>query len=227
MKIGIYQSDLNPSLGLPAGGHDPPPLMDGFYDRLYVKSISLSDNDSQILIAIADVVGVGKDLCDAVRNEFSKTHGISSKNVIILATHDHTAPETNCWQVRWFKKRNQEKKIEEFLGRLKESFQWSLLQAMNNEKKVKSITFSSAVLNGLYTNRNDPAKKIDNSVSSLLIKTNENRGNCLLFNQHNHPTILGLGNTYYSADFPGAVSRSFLKFSILDNPIVSRALAVT
>ena len=145
LMIGIYQSDLNPSLGLPAGGHDPPPMMDGFHDRLYVKSISLSDHHSRILIASVDVVGVGKDLCDEVRNEFSKSHGIPRKNIIILATHDHTAPETNCWQVRWFKKRNQEKKIEEFLRRLKESIQWSLLQAMNNEKRVKSITFSRQI----------------------------------------------------------------------------------
>jgi neutral ceramidase len=214
--IGIYQSDLNPPLGLPAGGHDPPPIMDGFYDRLYVKSISLSDNNTRILIASVDVVGVGRELCDQLRDEISNAHGIPMENIIILATHVHSAPETNCWQVRWFKKRDVEKRIEEFQRRLKKSIQWSMIQAMNNERRVKSLSFSSTKINDLYTNRNDPTKKIDNTISSLFVKTDENRGNCLIFNQHNHPTILGLGNTKYSADFPGAITRKISQIENID-----------
>src|ERR1700733_7387732 len=123
--IGICQSDLNPSLGLPAGGHDPPPVMDGFYDRLFVKSISLSDINTRILIASVDVVGVGKDLCDQLRDEISDARSIPRENITILATHVHSAPETNCWQVRWFKARDAEKSIEEFQLQLKKSIQWS------------------------------------------------------------------------------------------------------
>jgi len=205
--VGFYQSDLNPAIGLPAGGHDPHPVMSGFYDRLYAKSISLLGNGTRVVITSVDLVGVSKELCDDVREEISKLYGIPSENVIILATHTHSAPETNCWGIRWFYPTKFEADLLEFQRNLKESIIWSITQAIRSEKPLDSLSFSRATIPGLYTNRNDPNREIDDTVESLLLKSGDPRRKCLVFNQHNHPTILGLRNTSYSAEFPGTIAR--------------------
>jgi hypothetical protein len=203
LKFGLYEGDLNPALGLPIAGYLELKKGVGFYDRLYVKAVSLKSGDTRVLLASVDTCGVGKQTCDAIREEMEVKHGVPRDNVVILATHTHSAPDMDAWSPRMWAS-DQEKDTIANRDRTKETICWSLSQAMALEEPVDSVTYSSTQIHGLFTNRNDPSRKVDNEVSVLMLK---GKKSLLLVNHNYHPTILGANNYYYSADFPAYLTR--------------------
>jgi hypothetical protein len=203
LKFGLYEGDLNPALGLPIAGYSEQKKGIGFYDRLYVKAVSLKSGDTRVLLASVDTCGVGKKTCDAIREETEARHGVPRENVVILATHTHSAPDMDAWTPRMWAS-DLQKETNANRDRTKETICWSLSQAMALEEPVDSVTYSSTQIHGIFTNRNDPSRKIDNEVSALMLK---GKKTLLLVNHNYHPTILGANNYYYSADFPAYLTR--------------------
>jgi len=201
LRLGLYEADLNPALGLPIAGYTYQKIASGFHDRLYVKAISLRSRDDRVLLASVDTCGVGKQMCAEIKQEMETRHGVPSDNVVILATHSHSAPDTLAWSLRWNKRTSPE--IEEAMvsnrDRTREIISWSLSQAMAFEEPVSSVHFSSVRTPGLFTNREDRSRKIDDTVTVMMMK---GKKSALILNHHYHPTVLGANNYDYSADFP-------------------------
>lgn len=62
------------------------------HSRLKVRAITLADEDTKLVIAVVDSVGVPRDILDEAKRRASLSTGIAADRMLISATHTHTAP---------------------------------------------------------------------------------------------------------------------------------------
>ena len=68
----------------------------GFLDYIKATCIALKDEEGTIvLIFTIDMLGSGTGLTDPMRNQVSKATGVPGSNIMIAATHTHSAPATS------------------------------------------------------------------------------------------------------------------------------------
>ncbi|MHB2037325.1 MAG: hypothetical protein ACYCPW_11380 [Nitrososphaerales archaeon] len=205
LLLGNYEADLNPPLELPIE-YSADQKMLGFNDRLYAKAISLRYSDTRVLIVSVDVVAATNDICNEIRIEAENRYSIPRSNIVILATHTHSSPDTSIWPITYTQFDEESTKgLYEFKQNLKKSILYALNESIRHEEEVLSVFHSTTECHGLFTNRDEPTRPIDDSITSLFFKTHTKS---LLFVNHNaHPTVLGSNNRGYSADFPGVIAK--------------------
>ncbi|MDA4112589.1 MAG: hypothetical protein OK474_00890 [Thaumarchaeota archaeon] len=209
LRSGSYEADLNPSLGLPISGYYQPKIATQFHDRLYAKAISLSSGDERVLMASLDLVGLAKRTCDEIRKEAEDRLKVPKENVVLLSTHTHSGPETfssNASLSETPPEVPMRTELEENIGWMKRMITFALEQAMKDERPVDRTSVTSTPVKGMFSNRNDPARTIDRTLTTL--RLGREKRPLFLVNHNCHPTVLGANNVFYSADFPAYLSRS-------------------
>ena len=61
------------------------------HDRLFARGLALDDGQTRLVFVVADTLFVPRDLCDEVKEAASKKTGIPTENMMISATHSHSA----------------------------------------------------------------------------------------------------------------------------------------
>lgn len=61
------------------------------HDRLFARGLALDDGNTRLVFVVADTLFVPRDLCDEVKEAASKTTGVPTENIMIAATHSHSA----------------------------------------------------------------------------------------------------------------------------------------
>jgi hypothetical protein len=61
-------------------------------DRLYARALVFDDGTSRVAICVVDILFMPRDLLDKAKRLASKVTGIRAENMLISATHTHTAP---------------------------------------------------------------------------------------------------------------------------------------
>jgi neutral ceramidase len=205
LNLGMYEADLNIPLKLLSEYGRNHKLV-GFNDRLYAKAVSLRYAGTRVLLVSVDIVAITNEVSDEIRAEVEKKYGIPRSNIVVLATHTHSCPDTLIWPVDYYGYGEKpDEDFFEFIRLLKQNTLYAIGQSMKHEDEVLSVFHSSTECHGLFTNRDEPTRPIDNSVTSIYFKTGSK--SLLLVNHNAHPTVIGLNNTGYSADFPATLSR--------------------
>ena len=65
---------------------------DTIRDRLYARAFVFDDGASRVAVCVVDILFMPRDLLDEAKSLASKTTGIRTENMLISATHTHTAP---------------------------------------------------------------------------------------------------------------------------------------
>ena len=93
LQVGVAETDITPPVGFPMAGYYHERLAEGSIDPLKAKAIVFrSANESAALVA-CDLIGIATDLSREVRKRASEKTGIPAANIVITATHSHTAPD--------------------------------------------------------------------------------------------------------------------------------------
>ena len=88
---GAASVEITPPLGeLVVGGFVPFPA-DRIHDPLYAKAIALDDGDNRIAIVVCDNLGIRREEFDAARKIIAATNEIPVTNILMAATHTHSA----------------------------------------------------------------------------------------------------------------------------------------
>lgn len=91
LHAGASTSNITPPLGLDIiGGFHPFPAKH-VHDELHVRTIVLDDGANPLAIVICDLLGLAAGVSEEARAEIEKTCGIPQANVLIAATHTHSA----------------------------------------------------------------------------------------------------------------------------------------
>lgn len=93
LRVGIAEADITPPVGFPIAGYYHERLADGTIDPLKAKAIVFRDANAEAALVVCDLIGVATDLSQAVRKRAFEKTGIPATNIVISATHSHTAPD--------------------------------------------------------------------------------------------------------------------------------------
>lgn len=93
LRVGISVADITPPEGFPMAGYYHERLADGALDPLKAKAIVLRDGKTAAALVVCDLIGIATDLSREVRRAASEKTGIPVANIVIAATHSHTAPD--------------------------------------------------------------------------------------------------------------------------------------
>ena len=91
LQAGAAASNITPDLGtLIVGGFAPYPA-EHVHDELYARSLVLDDGTTRIALVVCDLLGLHRGVSVEARRLVEETTGIPAQNVLISATHTHSA----------------------------------------------------------------------------------------------------------------------------------------
>lgn len=93
LHVGIAEVDITPPDGFPMAGYYHERLAEGTIDPLKAKAIVFRDGPTQSALVVCDLIGIATDLSKEVRQKAAEKTGIPASNIVIAATHSHTAPD--------------------------------------------------------------------------------------------------------------------------------------
>ncbi len=93
LRIGLAETDITPPLGFPMAGYYHERLAEGQIDPLKAKAIVFRGQGEQAALVVCDLTGVSIDLATKVRTLAAERTGIPAGNIVVAATHSHTAPD--------------------------------------------------------------------------------------------------------------------------------------
>jgi len=93
LQAGAAVADITPKkLPVIINGGFVERYSDQITDALHVRCLVLSDGETRIVIAIADSCMIPRDVCDRVKKLAANETGIPANQMLIAATHTHSAP---------------------------------------------------------------------------------------------------------------------------------------
>jgi neutral ceramidase len=93
LLAGICSVDITPPLGLPHGAWRlRSGLAIGVHDPMLVTALVLSTDTESVAVVACDLLVVGETLVASVRERVQELTGIPASNILINASHNHTAP---------------------------------------------------------------------------------------------------------------------------------------
>ncbi|WP_437223328.1 neutral/alkaline non-lysosomal ceramidase N-terminal domain-containing protein [Planctomicrobium sp. SH661] len=93
LQVGVAQVEITPQAEFPIAGYYYVRLSKGTLDPLWAKAVYFRNGDTQAAWVSCDLTGVSSDLSTLARERASRATGIPVENMVISATHSHTAPD--------------------------------------------------------------------------------------------------------------------------------------
>ncbi|MBL8820172.1 MAG: neutral/alkaline non-lysosomal ceramidase N-terminal domain-containing protein [Planctomyces sp.] len=91
--MGFAETDITPPDGFPIAGYFHERLASGQIDPLKARAVVFRGNGQQSAIVGCDLTGISVDLSSEVRKLASERTGIPAENIVLTASHSHTAPD--------------------------------------------------------------------------------------------------------------------------------------
>ena len=91
-RAGVARVDISPvKLPVISSGSFLTRSGSVIHDRLFARGLALDDGATRLVFVVVDTLFVPRDLCDEVKEAASKKTGIPTDNMMISATHSHSA----------------------------------------------------------------------------------------------------------------------------------------
>ena len=118
LRVGLAEVDITPPNGFPMAGYYHERLAEGTIDPLKAKAIVFREGDTAAALVVCDLIGIATDLSREVRKRASEKTGIPVSNIVIAATHTHTAPDYMKELYLYLGKEEQEKLRADYIEKL-------------------------------------------------------------------------------------------------------------
>ena len=95
MKSGFGKIEIKVNKKIRLAGRENNRYSNGILDPLYARSIVIEDLKQNMVILLSlDLLFVGKKLSRIIKKKICRKYNINSINILISATHTHSAPKT-------------------------------------------------------------------------------------------------------------------------------------
>ena len=232
LRVGTAAVDITPPLDMPFQvpqvPPNPAPGAAAVHDPLHAKAVVFESGGVKAAIVSCDVTSIPLAMIVAAREHVGRISGVPPENVMITATHTHTAPNLRPRFYRHTARPEQMKIAEVYLARLPELIAESVQKAEVNLTPARLQTALGEVRDVAYNRRhlmkdgrvysnpakgNDaelvnvvrPAGPTDPSLPLIYFDTPEGRPLASLINFSMH--LDTTGGLEFSADFPHQISR--------------------
>ncbi len=231
LKIGIAETDITPPIGFPMAGYYHERLAEGTIDPLKAKAIVFRGPKQQAAWVACDLIGISTDLSRAIRARASEKTGIPAANIVVSATHSHTAPDYGKEVVKYLDKAPQdplrtgyiEKLIAGPVSAISEAFAKAepMLLEAGSATQQTPVSFNRRFVmrDGsvkTWMNWQNPevvraAGPIDPEIGLIMARSIDGKPRGILSNFALH--LDTVGGTKWSADYP-----SFIEYSLRKTP---------
>ncbi len=92
LRLGAAAVKITPPTGTPMAGYYSRRDSEGVLDDLYAKAAVLDDGKTKAAMVVCDLIGLPRPVVVEARRIIEEKTGIPAANVMISATHTHTAP---------------------------------------------------------------------------------------------------------------------------------------
>ncbi len=92
LRLGTAAVPINPPVGIGLAGYYHERGNEGVLDDIHAKAAVLDDGSTRAAIVVCDLIAMPKWIVVEARQLIEKRTGIPGSNVLIAATHTHTAP---------------------------------------------------------------------------------------------------------------------------------------
>ncbi|MCD6231294.1 neutral/alkaline non-lysosomal ceramidase N-terminal domain-containing protein [Candidatus Aerophobetes bacterium] len=202
---GAAKVNITPPVGAPLSGYTVrKDVSQGIHDDLYAKALVLDNGEKVLAIVTTDLLGFYDNFVDKVRNLIKKQTGIDKNNILISATHTHSAPDT------LYGLYSQGRSSDSWMDVLAQKIAGCVYMAWRNRKEARIGTGKGSVQIGV-NRRNPDGKPIDPEVGVLRVDDIEGNLMAVVINYTCHAVVLGPDNLLISADYPGYTMRMIEK----------------
>ena len=91
-KVGFSSVNIDPELGIGISGYYVPRFAKGILDSIEVTGLAVSSDGTDVIMLSVDNCLIDKDIDDTIAAGVEARIGVPAYNVIVTATHTHTAP---------------------------------------------------------------------------------------------------------------------------------------
>ncbi|MGB1271485.1 MAG: neutral/alkaline non-lysosomal ceramidase N-terminal domain-containing protein [Endozoicomonas sp.] len=163
----------------------------GIHDPVYASSLYLTDDRLALLFISLDTIGFSQKLGETLRQEISRAIDIKRENILISATHTHSAPDT---QGLWGGLTPE--LMSQMVNRI-------VTSAKAAYKKRQTSTLSVLISNNGNTRNRRLLNKQEtiDQITHIVISTPHGQATALLSSFASHPTVLREANLQVSSDW--------------------------
>ena len=185
----------------------------GVHDPLFSSALYLSDGRTEVMFVANDGIFAGKQVTQRARQRIEEAVGVPACNIMITATHTHSAPNTvdylSCESDPAVPKADQK-----YVQLFEDGIVGAALEAYNKAQPAL-VGLAIADGTGVGTNRRDPSGPSDPEVPVLMVKAADGDAwiaGMVVYSMH--PTVLHEDSKLVSGDFPG-MTRLYLQQHVL------------
>jgi len=94
-QVGYGRADITPSVSVPLSGYGNAltRMSEGFYNKLYASCVAMRDeNGNTVLLLSVDITTSGELMVGEARTAAAKATGVAEEQIMVSATHTHSAP---------------------------------------------------------------------------------------------------------------------------------------
>jgi neutral ceramidase len=215
LRIGAARIDITPGKdeSLQLAGYAGRKEGDkGIHDGLYVRAIALKSGAAEAAILTADLASLSRDFWERVTRKLALQTGIPQANILIAATHTHSAPVTGAYEI--LEPGSPEAR---YIARVEQAMTDALTQAKRNEQPGRigagtgranvNVNRIAQMGDGSWWLGYNPDGASDKTVAVVKFEKSDGQPLAILMNYAVHGTGMGQENFLVSADVPGAASR--------------------
>lgn len=202
MNLAFQKIDITPRLPVLLSGFGKQRLATSVHDSLYARIFLFKDDLQEILWIQLDLTAIDQELIQLI----SEKTGISQEQMLISATHTHSAfggtINTSSGLLKGMESVFGGSLNLEYCKYMAQLIHDAVIEMRKNVSPVSLRMIQGKVL-GLGTDRHDPTLEGDEDALILELTTDKNK--TLIVRLACHPTVLNADNLEVSADFPGAI----------------------
>ena len=91
-RAGAAASNVTPWLGLSINGNMQDVTVSHVHDELHARCLVLDDGTNRLALAVVDSCMLPREVIDQAKARFVRSTGFNPSNILISATHTHSAP---------------------------------------------------------------------------------------------------------------------------------------
>ena len=203
LHAGVCSVDITPPLGLPHGTWRlRNGLATGVHDPMLAKALVLSDDTESIAVIACDLLVVGETLVEGVRKRVQELTGMAASNVLINASHNHTAPimeDADAASLHYLGSG-----FGRYTSNLVDLMAGAAFGAFRRLERAR-IGFGDTTTAGLTVNRVWPEKTLSERVSVMRVDAHSGRPIAAVVSFACHGTCVGGQTLEWGADFPATL----------------------
>lgn len=173
LRVGVAEQDITPPTEFPMAGYYHERLAEGTINPLKAKAIVFREGDTAAAVVVCDLIGIGTDLSREVRERAAAQTGIPASNIVISATHSHTAPDYMKELVLYLSKQEQDPLRAKYIEKLIHGPVTAIVNADADAKPAKLASGVATQSTPVSFNRRSVMR--DGSVQTWQAESNPNR----------------------------------------------------